>query len=296
MIFRVKHKNTFDYSQDVSISHHILHLTPRDTGRQACQHSTIIVDPAASLRLDRTDYFGNMVTYLTVQEPHQQLNVMARSEVQVRPIEDFDSEASPAWEDVAEQMRRDISPDALDALQYSFDSPFVHSTEDIYRFALESFPAKRPMLDAVKALTAAIFTGFEYEGGVTDLSTPAQQVLETRKGVCQDFAHLQIACLRSLGLSARYVSGYLLTHPPEGQERLVGADASHAWLSVWCPHNGWVDFDPTNNLVVSDEHVTLAWGRDYGDVSPIKGFMLGGGSHQINVEVDVLPVDCGSDG
>lgn len=294
MIFQVKHKNTFAYSQDVSISQHILHLTPRSTARQQCLHSTIFIDPAASLRLDRTDYFGNVVTYLTVQEPHKQLNVMARSDIEVQPMEGFDAATSPPWEAVAEQLRRDISPDALDALQFSFDSPFVESTDDIYRYARASFSPERPLLDAAKALTAAIFDDFEYKGGVTDLSTPAQQVLETRKGVCQDFAHLQLACLRSLGLSARYVSGYLLTRPPEGKERLVGADASHAWVSVWCPRNGWVDFDPTNNLVVSDEHVTLAWGRDYGDVSPIKGFMIGGGSHEVDVEVDVMPMDLAS--
>lgn len=291
MNFQVKHKNTFAYSQAVSISHHILHLTPRATTRQDCRHSALIVDPAASLRMDRTDYFGNNVTYLTVQEPHTQLSVMVRSNVAVSPVDDFDAEASPPWEAVAEQLRRDISPDALDALQFAFDSPFVLATDDIYEYARQSFLPERPLLDAARALTSAIYNEFEYKGGVTDLSTPAQQVLETRKGVCQDFAHLQLACLRSLGLAARYVSGYLLTHPPEGQERLVGADASHAWIAVWCPRAGWVDFDPTNDLVVSDEHVTLAWGRDYGDVSPIKGFMHGGGGHEVDVEVDVMPLD-----
>ena len=291
MIFDVKHKNAFAYSQDVSISHHILHLVPRDTPRQALHNSTIIVDPAASLRLERRDFFGNPVTYLTVQEPHHLLKVLASSRVEVQPLGEFATTDSPPWETVVDQLRRDTTFEVLDAAQFSFDSPYAESTEDIYRYAQQSFTPGRPLLQATEALTAAIFNEFEYQGGVTDLSTPPQQVLSTRKGVCQDFAHLQLACLRSLGLPARYVSGYLLTKPPEGQERLVGADASHAWIAVWCPNVGWIDYDPTNNLLVNDEHVTLAWGRDYGDVSPIKGFMLGGGSHEITVEVDVAPVN-----
>ena len=291
MIFEVKHKNAFTYSQDVSISHHILHLAPRATPRQIRHGAAIIVDPAASLRHDRLDYFGNPVTYLTVQEPHHLLKVHASSRVEVHPYSGFDAAVSPPWEEVANLLRHDTSGEVLEASQFSFDSPYAKATEDIYRYAQKVFTPGRPFLEAVQALTAAIFHEFEYQGGVTDLSTPPQQVLATRKGVCQDFAHLQLACLHSMGLPARYVSGYLLTKPPEGQERLVGADASHAWIAVWCPGSGWVDFDPTNNLVVSDEHVTLAWGRDYGDVSPIKGFMLGGGSHQISVEVDVAPVN-----
>jgi transglutaminase-like putative cysteine protease len=174
--------------------------------------------------------------------------------------------------------------------EFAFDSPYSIGNEDVLHYARQSFEPGRPILAAATDLTARIFRDFEYRGGVSDVSTPVRDVFAMRKGVCQDFAHLELACLRSLGLAARYVSGYLLTHPPEGKEKLVGSDASHAWLSVWAGNAGWTDLDPTNNLIPGIEHITVAWGRDYGDVSPINGFIVGGGSHQVAVAVDVRPV------
>jgi transglutaminase-like putative cysteine protease len=180
--------------------------------------------------------------------------------------------------------------DVLEAYQFAFESPYAATSDAVHAYALESFVPARPILEAAMDLTARIHRDFEYRGGVSDVSTPVADVLSMRQGVCQDFAHLEIACLRSFGLPARYVSGYLLTRPPEGREKLVGSDASHAWLAVWAGADGWVDFDPTNDMIPGVEHITLGWGRDYGDVSPINGFIVGGGAHQLTVAVDVNPV------
>jgi len=290
VIYDVSHRTTFAYSQDVSISHHVLHLAPRPCPRQERLRSTILVEPAPSLRSDGEDYFGNPVTFLTVQEPHDRLLVHARSRVEVRREPSVNLQQTAPWEEVARALERVGDPVTLDADQYAFDSPYVATDKETYDYALASFTPGRPILAAAMDLTGRIYREFTYEGGVTDVSTPVEEVLASRKGVCQDFAHLEIACLRSLGLAARYVSGYLLTRPPEGKEKLVGSDASHAWLSVWAPRVGWIDFDPTNDMIPHDEHISLAWGRDYGDVSPINGFIVGGGSHQVAVAVDVHPV------
>jgi transglutaminase-like putative cysteine protease len=177
----------------------------------------------------------------------------------------------------------------LEPLQFAFGSPYIALDREARDYALPSFTAGRPILEAAMDLTSRIFEDFEYQGGVSDVSTPVRQVLKMRKGVCQDFAHLEIACLRSIGLAARYVSGYLLTHPPPGQRKLVGSDASHAWLAVWAGELGWIDLDPTNNAMPDSEHITVAWGRDYGDVSPMNGFIIGGGAHTVTVGVDVAP-------
>lgn len=289
MIYDVSHRTVFAYTYPVSISHHVLHLSPRDNPRQVCHRASIIVTPAPTVRSESVDYFGNPVTHLTVQEPHDELLVHASSRVEVSPYPAFDLSASAPWEEVARTAGAVTSDAALDAVQYAFDSPYIVASDEVESYAREVFTAGRPVLEATMALTQRIFAEFQYQGGVTDVSTPVAEVLATRKGVCQDFAHLQIACLRRLGLPARYVSGYLLTHPPEGQEKMVGADASHAWLAVWSPDHGWIDFDPTNNMMTGDEHITIGWGRDYGDVSPINGFMVGGGEHEIHVAVDVNP-------
>ena len=290
MIYDVSHRTIFSYSQPVSISHHVLHLMPRPNPRQACLRSSLILDPAPTMRSEGEDYFGNPVTYLTVQEPHQKLQVHATARVDVQPADLPAPESSLPWEEVAQPPQLPGDAAGLDAYQFAFDSPYVTTSDETCRYAMDSFTPGRPLLAAARDLTGRIFREFTYEGGVTDVSTPVEEVLASRKGVCQDFAHLEIACLRSLGLAARYVSGYLLTRPPEGKEKLVGSDASHAWLSLWCPGVGWTDFDPTNDLIPGDEHVTLAWGRDYGDVSPINGFMVGGGEHEVAVAVDVTPV------
>jgi transglutaminase-like putative cysteine protease len=239
----------------------------------------------------RLDYFGNPASFFTVQEPHRQLTITAVHVIEVIPPAVPDPTATPPWETVRDLLARDRGPAAVEACQFVFDSPYVHASPELTAYAAVSFDPGRPLLQAVLDLTGRIHTEFRYDPRATTLATPLQEVFANRRGVCQDFAHLQIACLRSQGLAARYISGYLCTMAPPGRERLVGADASHAWLSVYCPGHGWIDIDPTNNVIPSDKHVLLAWGRDYDDVSPIKGVILGGGQHTVKVAVDVVPLE-----
>ncbi len=289
MKYKIRHTTTYEYSQVVSISHHLLHMAPRSAGRQKCLRSFIQIDPMPSVRSEALDYFRNKVSYITIQEPHETLEISALSEIEVNTPAPLQLAMSPPWEDVVALFLGQMDAELLDAYQFAFASPYVTEIEQARELAEASFAPRRPILDAAMDLTTRIYETFKYEGGVTDVSTPVAEVIQAKRGVCQDFAHVQLACLRSLGIPARYVSGYLLTHPPEGQERLIGADESHAWTSVWCPGFGWIDFDATNNLIPTEEHITLGWGRDYGDVSPINGFMIGGGEHTVKVSVDVQP-------
>ena len=290
MMYDIRHRTTFTYEDVVSVSHHVLHLSPRRHPRQRALETAMLIDPSPAVDSQGSDYFGNPVHYLTVQEPHDQLVVEARSRIDVQPLPaSIDIGASERWVETRESLAAAADDTMLQAFQFVFDSPYSVADEDVRDYALQSFVGDRPVLEAAMDLTSRIYGEFEYRGGVSDVSTPVRDVFGMRKGVCQDFAHLEIACLRSLWLAARYVSGYLRTRPPEGKEKLVGADASHAWLSVWCGSNGWVDFDPTNNVIPNVEHITIGWGRDYGDVSPINGFIVGGGAHQVAVAVDVNP-------
>jgi transglutaminase-like putative cysteine protease len=289
VLYDVRHETRFRYGGPVSISHQLLKLKPRRSTRQNVLSSQLTVAPAPLVQRSWIDYFGNAVEFLTVQEPHRELVITSTSRVEVVPGMNIMLDFSPSWEVVAQTLQAPATQEALGAAQYCFASPYVDVHQELRDFALATFTPGRPLLEATMALTSRLFEEFTYRGGVTDVQTPVRRVLELRSGVCQDFAHLQIACLRSIGLPARYVSGYLLTRPPEGQPKLTGADESHAWLSVWCPELGWVDFDPTNNLIPNLEHVTVAWGRDYGDVSPVNGFIFGGGQHEVSVAVDVTP-------
>lgn len=289
MILNVSHRTTFRYSQGVSISHHLLHLCPRHTTRQTVIRHSLIVEPPPTVIRNATDYFGNETTYITIETAHSELAIIARSTVEVLPPRTVDPAATAPWDTVEGILSARTDGDHLEACQFAFDSPQVSAGDGIRAYAAESFLPGRPLLEAAIDLTHRIYRDFKYEGGVTDVWTPVEKVLEHRHGVCQDFAHLQIACLRAFGIPARYVSGYILTHPPPGQPRLVGADASHAWLSVWIPDHGWVDLDPTNDKLAADEHVTVAWGRDYADISPINGLVVGGGRHLVDVSVDVVP-------
>ncbi|MEZ5930973.1 MAG: transglutaminase family protein [Alphaproteobacteria bacterium] len=290
MRYDVSHVTEFDYSQPVSISHHLLHLTPRACTFQISHQSRLVIDPAPAVNQAGSDYFGNPTTFIVVQAPHEKLTIRARSLIDVAPVTPPEPAATMPWDQVAAAVRADSSKPMLDIAQFMFVSPFTKAGDEVEDYARESFAPGRPVLDAARDLTKRIFNDFTYDGSATDVSTPVDEAMRLKRGVCQDFAHLQIACLRKLGLPARYVSGYLLTHPPEGKEKLTGADASHAWLSVWCPGHGWVDLDPTNDLIPGDEHITLAWGRDYGDVSPVNGVMVGGGEHEVKVAVDVRPL------
>jgi len=285
VVYEVVHTTRYVYTNPVSVSHHLARLSPRALPYQECQYHVLNVTPEPAVRTAHTDYFGNAVTFFAMQGAHAELTVTARSRVAVAPRTLPVPSDTPPWESAADQSALPL--EALDAL---FDPLALESVPEFDAYARRSFQPGRPLMEAALDLTHRIHEDFTFDATATTVTTPVTKVLAERRGVCQDFAHLQIACLRSLGLPARYVSGYLLTDPPPGQPRLVGADASHAWLSVWCPRNGWVDLDPTNAVLPDTRHVTIAWGRDYGDVSPLHGVVLGGGPHELYVGVSVVPV------
>jgi transglutaminase-like putative cysteine protease len=288
MKYQISHTTSYGYSDPVSLCHNLLHLRPRECPYQVCLHDDLLVQPEPRAMRDHTDYFGNPATFFTIQEPHRMLKITAQALVDVTISTDALPE-SPAWELVRDALPLDKTAATLDAYQYVFDSRYVQQSDAVRDYAAVSFPPGRPLFQWALDLTRRIHADFRYDKRATTLKTPIAEVLIHRRGVCQDFANLQIGCLRSLGLAARYVSGYLVTKPPPGQERLIGADASHAWVAAFCPGLGWFEFDPTNDQVRSDRHITLAWGRDYDDVSPIKGIILGGGSHTMSVAVGVTP-------
>jgi transglutaminase-like putative cysteine protease len=289
VIYRVRHVTTYSYEDPVSVSHHLLRLTPRNLPGQVCRETQISILPEPPVTTTGSDYFGNIETFFTLQEPHDSLIVEATSELEVHAAKSPDLSASPPWETVVESLATDHSEEGLDAYQFVFDSQRVVASRELADYARSAFPTGRPLLQAVLELMRKIHRDFRFDAKATEVSTPVQEFFQKRRGVCQDFAHLQIACLRSLSLPVRYISGYLRTLPPPGQPRLVGADASHAWCSAWSPGTGWVDFDPTNNCVPTDGHITVAWGRDYSDVSPIHGVLLGGATHTLDARVDVMP-------
>jgi transglutaminase-like putative cysteine protease len=291
--YRINHTTTYAYKELVTLCQNLCRLTPRPGPQQSCLQSNLLVIPQPAVFTTATDYYGNPTTFFSVQEPHQQLTVTATHVAQVIPYVPPDPGATPSWEAVRDQLQTDRGTTELDAYQFVFDSPLIPTHRELGDYALTSFVPGRPVLEAALDLTRRIHTDFRYDPRATTVTTPLRTVFANRRGVCQDFAHLEIACLRSIGLAARYVSGYLCTIPPPGQPHLIGADASHAWLSIYTPGSGWVDLDPTNNQVPSDKHILLAWGRDYDDVSPIKGVILGGGQHTVHVAVDVVPFEEG---
>lgn len=290
MNYRIVHRTLYEYAAPVAVSHHVARLEPRVTAAQNPESFSLKILPHPVLRKARADYFGNQLCFFSVQENHQRLEIIAASHVAVSPPPPADPESSPSWEEVASLFRDPVAPEVVVPYQFVFDSPQVRASLELAAYARESFQKGAPLLAAALDLTRRIFQDFKYDSKATTIVTPIEEVMERRRGVCQDFAHLSIACLRSLGLSARYVSGYLRTRPPEGKERLVGADASHAWFSIFCPRNGWTDFDPTNNSRVAQEHITVAYGRDFSDVSPVAGILTGGGNHEVKVSVDVEEV------
>jgi transglutaminase-like putative cysteine protease len=285
--FNITHTTTYDYRSPVTVAHHLLRLAPRRLLRQFALEHSLEIQPAAATHR-HIDYFGNEVVFAAIEGAHRQFRVTARSCVAVAPP--FIPEASEtlAWESVRNLCRTDRTEPVLDASEYTFASPHVPLEPAFGAYAEPCFPVGCPILEGVLDLSARIHGEFKFDPTATTVSTPLAQVLERRGGVCQDFAHLMVACLRSLGLPARYVSGYLETLPPPGQTKLVGADASHAWVAFFCPGLGWIDVDPTNNRLPSMQHITLGWGRDYGDVSPIRGVLVGGEEHSLSVAVDVV--------
>ena len=293
--YRITHETHYRYAGSVTLSQQLLHLQPREMPYQICFKKKLSITPEPSYSMSVQDSFGNPCTRLEFNQPHRILSVVAEMEVEVQKRDvDTQFESSPAWEKVVQDClyrgHITLPNELLEALPFRFESPFIHLKHRFSDYAQDCFPSGRPLLLAINALMNKIFKEFSFDPEATHIGTPLLEVLERKRGVCQDFAHLMLACLRSLGLPARYVSGYLLTNPPEGQARLIGADASHAWISAYCPTVGWVDFDPTNNVIPSIEHITVSWGRDFSDVSPLRGVILGGGKHDLTVRVTVMPI------
>jgi len=292
--YAVRHTTVYEYGGDVAHSHHLLHLKPREFEYQRCLSHSLGLDPQPSFLREGWDPFDNPITRLEYGRPHDRLSVTAEMQVEVLPRNRGSLEDSEAWERVRDRLSyraAPLSPAELDACRFRMRSSYVPLKRAVEEYARECFAAGRPIGSAAEALTKKIYREFDYVPGSTTHRTPITDVLASRDGVCQDFAHLMIACLRSTGLAARYVSGYIRTCRAGASDALVGGDASHAWVSVYCPPYGWIDFDPTNECVVGEDHVTLAWGRDFGDVSPLRGMIVGGGRHKLSVDVGVRPLN-----
>ncbi len=290
MKYNIVHRTVYEYTAPVAVSHHVARLELRDTVRQERASFSLKIFPEPVLRRTRQDYFGNPVCFFSLQEIHNRLEIIAHNQVTLNPDKLPGSGPSSPWEQVAALFHNPVLPELVGPYQFVFDSPLVRASFELGDYARQSFPKGKPLLAGARELTRRIFEDFNYDPKATTVATPIEEVWKQRRGVCQDFAHVAIACLRSLGLPARYVSGYIRTHPPEGKPRLAGADASHAWFAIYCHGVGWVDFDPTNNMRPSEEHVTLAYGRDFSDVSPIAGILTGGGEHELKVSVDVTEI------
>jgi transglutaminase-like putative cysteine protease len=293
MRYKITHVTRYSYAEAVSVCHNEACLTPRNTRSQICEYHRLRITPQPSSAGRRTDYFGNVLNFFSFNEGFRELTVKAVSRIQVRGAAPDPKAPSPAWEEVVASVRQDLRPEAVEAYQFAFNSPRVAVSDPLREYAADSFPPKRPVVAALADLTRRVHKDFAFDAKATHVNTTVEEVLELRRGVCQDFTHLQIGLARSLGLPARYVSGYLRTYPPPGKPRLTGADMSHAWVSVWCGELGWVDVDPTNDVFPATDHVTVAWGRDYGDIAPLKGVFVGGGPHTLSVSVDVLPLEAG---
>ena len=309
-MYRLIHRTHYRYTSPVDVANHMACLRPRELPHQHVLEFGLEITPDPAMFIERPDYFGNTHQIFSIQTPHRELIVRSRALVEVRDARPDNAAAMIPWESVRDSLPQDHSRSGLDAYQFSFESTRIPLRPVFADYALESFTPRRPLREALLEFTARIHADFKFKAAATNMSTTVDEVFLKRVGVCQDFAQFQIACLRSLGLAARYVSGYLRTIPPPGQERAIGADASHAWLSVYCPNPAsfhkpsappapgppdsapiWLDADPTNNCEPGDGHITLAWGRDYSDVSPLRGLILGGGSHTLKVGVDVEPLE-----
>jgi transglutaminase-like putative cysteine protease len=290
-LIRVEHRTQYIYETPVSMSHHVGCLEPRTLPYQHLRSFDLVVDPVPAQLIHRADYFGNTLHQFQLVGAHDRLTVTSHSVVELSAREPCLSGTSESWERVACELRHPGRDVVLDVTQYLSRSPQVVITSEIAEFARASFPEGRELIDGALDLTHRIHDEFTFDPSATTAATAVEKMLADRRGVCQDFAHFEIACLRSLGLAARYVSGYLLTDPPPGQPRLIGADASHAWISIFAPDRGWIDLDPTNDVVVTQGHVTIGWGRDYGDVTPLRGVLLGGAKHQLLVGVSVIPLE-----
>lgn len=295
MKYRITHKTRYEYSDLAPVCHNLVHLAPRQTSLQKCSEYRLKIDPNPAFFAVRDDYFGNRAEHFSIESAHRALEIVAESLVEVTaPPPELRTDVT--WQDCIVRPHTPGNCNGRSAVvdpflvQLAFPSPRVPLLAEIRDYASKSFTPKRPIVQAIVELGTRIYTDFQFDPRATNVDTPLAEVMRLRRGVCQDFAHLAAGCLRSFGLAARYVSGYLRTIPPPGKPRLVGADASHAWCSVWCGPLGWIGLDPTNNCLACDSYVTIAWGRDYGDVCPIQGVFVGGGDHRISVSVDVAPL------
>lgn len=292
MKYQIAHTTEYQYHQTVSLCHNIAMLIPRNTDQQECRKTVVKITPQPDVINEYQDFFGNKVLYFAVQQEHSSLKVTVVSQVEKYKSRNLKIEMynNIPWEKV-NNVLSEPGLGNFEARQFIPFTPITTSTKEIHEYAIKSFTPGRSLFDGTNDLVQRIFHDFEFKPGFTTLATPLTEVMEQRKGVCQDFAHLGIACIRSLGLPARYVSGYIETIAPAGKEKLTGVDASHAWFSVFIPQSGWIDFDPTNNLITSDQHITIGWGRDYSDLPPLKGVILSTGHHQLDVSVDVRRLD-----
>ena len=296
--YRVEHATAYRYSEPVMLSHQQLHLTPRPLPYQKIEAHDVMITPAPTRQFRIIDAFGNPVTEIAIESAHASLNITAQSTISVTGQSQIVADQSPAWELVRDALAYRAAWHAemaiLDATQFLFESPYARVKRSLRAYASDCFTPDRPILTAAAALMAKIHEEFKFDPAATNVTTPVMKFFEQKRGVCQDFTHLMISCLRSTGLAARYVSGYLLTRPAPGKAPRVGADASHAWISLFIPGHRWVDLDPTNNLVPSAEHITLGWGRDFSDVTPLRGVINGGGEQTLEVKVTVTPIEEGN--
>jgi transglutaminase-like putative cysteine protease len=287
MRYRVRHSSTYRYGSDIVLAHHLLHLSPRAVAGQRVLGFKMEVEPKPSVIAEHRDYFDNPTTYIEMHEPHKRLVVHTDIDVEVEENRPTVAAMDAPWEVLRDRLNDPVDAGARAASAFAYVSPKILPSADLYDFALPSFAPGRPIGEAAMDLTDRIHEEFTFDPEATTISTPVADVLADRRGVCQDFAHLEIGCLRSIGLAARYVSGYLRTLPAPGKPKTIGADVSHAWLSVWCGGERWIDMDPTNGRPGSSDLITLAWGRDYGDVSPLQGVIIGSSIQHMTVEVDV---------
>lgn len=287
MLYSIKHTTTYTYHETVPLCHNLAMLAPRDTASQICRSFSLDISPVAGIVDEYLDFFGNKVFYFVVEQEHEMLSVTTSSIVERKTPEwKLAAKNLQSWESVRDLLQSSTG-EYMEEKQFVFPAGITLTTEAIQQYAAQSFTPERPLLEAVTELMQRIYTDFTYTPGFTTVSTPLSVVMEERKGVCQDFAHLGIACMQSMGLAARYVSGYLETIPPPGKEKLTGADASHAWFSVFIPEMGWVDFDPTNNKLPDEQYIVIGWGRNYFDIVPLRGVIMSSDLHQLSIAVDV---------
>lgn len=291
MRYEVRHTTHYKYANRVTRCYNLANVVPRNTQRQRCLKNRVTVSPQPAAMHKRTDYFGNKAYHFEIQKPHTELIITAQSEIQ---IDDNDLDRAPnldlgvSYSQALDYLRHNDSQQTLEAREFLLSSPMIECSDTLAAYAQPSFAPDRSLKSCVTELTSRIFTEFTYDPAFSTIATPLAEVMEHRKGVCQDFAHLQVGCLRSMGVPARYVSGYIETLPKPGEEKLVGADATHAWIAYFCPDEGWLEFDPTNNTTASNQHIVTAFGRDFFDVTPVKGVIFGGGEAPLlSVSVDV---------